>query len=324
MMGRSIRGGLVIEPHRHSGPKPVFPYLASVVFAILLAACTQATPTATPTPLPASQGVHTPEDYREQYERWPEEYKFAIDDEVTVRFSYPGPIIDWAGFAFISHIPSASSVVLRRPYSFVDAQGNISSKEIGEELWGEELMDFRHYESAEGEVRLESVLGDEVLMRRILSSAEEDRSSQPVPTPTKGSSDRSLVVAFGVVTPNPGPVINPTPAPTSTLIPIPTLTPLCKETIGIDITIDGRPVSLHESLCLTVREPERIRVQTAGGKSYVELQPETGEQTAGSFFWEEASLIEHFEAVLGQTLPKAPPPAPEWPPEIIPPPDRFR
>ena len=128
-----------------------------------------AIPTATPAPLPPSQGVHTPEDYREQYEGWPEEYKFAIDDEVSVRFAYPSPIIDFAGFAFISHIPSASSVVLRRPYWFVDADGNVSSKPDVEDIWGEEMIILRHYESGEGEASLESVLRDEALMRRILS-----------------------------------------------------------------------------------------------------------------------------------------------------------
>ena len=130
-------------------------------------------PTATPAPLPPSQGVHTPEDYREQYEMWPGEYKFAIDDEVSVRFAYPSPIIDFAGFAFISHIPSASTVVLRRPYTFLDSQGNVSSKETGEILCGKEIMIFRHYESGEGEARLESVLGDEMLIRRILAGPEE-------------------------------------------------------------------------------------------------------------------------------------------------------
>ena len=120
-----------------------------------------------------SQGVHTPEDYRNQYDGWPEGYKFAIDDEVSVRFAYPSPMIDWAGFAFISHIPSASTVVLRRPYWFVDADGKVSSKPDVEDIWGEEMIILRHYETGEGEARLESVLGDEALMRRILSGSGE-------------------------------------------------------------------------------------------------------------------------------------------------------
>ena len=123
--------------------------------------------------MPPSEGVHTPQDYREQYEGWPQGYKFAINDAVSVRFAYPSPIIDCAGFAFISHIPSASTVVLRRPYTFLDAQGNVSSKETGEDLWGEEIMVFRHYESGESEARLESVLGEETLMRRILAGPGE-------------------------------------------------------------------------------------------------------------------------------------------------------
>ena len=156
------------------GRRPVLRFLAAtLILAILLSACTQTTPTATPAPRPSSQGVHTPEDYRKQYEEWPAAYKFSIDEQVSVRFAYPSPIIDFAGFAFISHTPSASTVVLRRPYTFLDGQGNVSSKETSEELWGEEIMVFRHYESGEGEAQLESVLGDEALMRRILSGAGE-------------------------------------------------------------------------------------------------------------------------------------------------------
>ena len=59
--------------------------------------------------------------------------------------------------------------MLRRPYWFVDADGNVSFKPDVEDIWGEEMIILRHYESNEGEVRLESVLGDEALMRRILS-----------------------------------------------------------------------------------------------------------------------------------------------------------
>ena len=154
-------------------PSPVRLFVTSMLLAMLLAACAQATPTATPTPMPASQGIHTPEDYRLQYEGWPEEHRFAIDDEVKVLFAYPSDFIDWAWFASINHIPSASAVTLRRPYIILDSQGNVSSKETGELLWGEELIVRTHYESDEAEIQLEAVLGDEALMRRILARTGE-------------------------------------------------------------------------------------------------------------------------------------------------------
>ena len=154
-------------------PRPVLPFIAPVLVAMLLTACAQAAPTTTPAPRPQSQGVHTPEDYRLQYEGWPEEHRFAIDDEVKVLFAYPSNFIDWAWFASISHIPSASAVTLRRPYIFLDSPGNVSSKETGELLWGEELIVRTHYESDEGETQLEAVLSDEAMMRRILSKAGE-------------------------------------------------------------------------------------------------------------------------------------------------------
>lgn len=146
---------------------------AAVLLATFLTACTQVASTATPSPRPPSQGIHTPEDYRLQYEGWPEEHRFAIDDEVKVLFAYPSGIIDWAWFASINHIPSASAVTLRRPYTFLDSQGNVSSKETGELLWGKEIMVRTHYESGEGETQLKAVLGDEALMRRILSRTGE-------------------------------------------------------------------------------------------------------------------------------------------------------
>lgn len=151
-------------------------HLAQVSIPLMflaLAACAQATPTATPAPRPPSQGIHTPEDYRLQYEGWPEEHKLAIDDEVKVLFAYPSGIIDWAWFASINHIPSASAVTLRRPYAFLDSQGNVSSRETGQLLWGVELIVRTHYESDEAETQLEAVLSDEALMRRILSRIGE-------------------------------------------------------------------------------------------------------------------------------------------------------
>ena len=90
-------------------------------------ACTAAaTPTATPTPRPPVQGIRTPEDMRGKFEAWPEEYKFAIDDDVVVRFAYPSDFIDFGGAAFIDHIPSVSMVVL---YTAFSAETRVLSSE---------------------------------------------------------------------------------------------------------------------------------------------------------------------------------------------------
>lgn len=154
-------------------PRLVFLFLASMLFAMLVAACTQAAPTATPAPIPASLGMHTPEDFRLQYEGWPGEHKFAIDDEVNVRFAYPSNFIDWAWFALVTHIPSASTIGLRRPWIFLNTESSVSSKETGEDILGEEIVIRRNYTSTEGESYLEAVLADEAMMRRILARAED-------------------------------------------------------------------------------------------------------------------------------------------------------
>ncbi len=83
---------------------------------------------------------------RGQFTRWPEEYKFAIDDEVVVLFAYPSDIIDWAGAAFINHIPSVSTVVL---YTVFSSETR------------------RSYNNDGGRTRLEAVLADEALMQSI-------------------------------------------------------------------------------------------------------------------------------------------------------------
>lgn len=133
----------------------------------------QLAPTPTPAPMPPSRGVHTPEDFQLQYEGWPEEHKFAINDDVNVRFAYPSDFIDWAWFALVAHVPSASTVTFRRPWIILNTDSDVTSKESGELLWGEELIVRTHYETGEGEAHLEAVLADEALMRRILSRAKE-------------------------------------------------------------------------------------------------------------------------------------------------------
>jgi hypothetical protein len=156
--------------------------LVGLMALLLQAACVQASPTPTPTPKPAVQGVHTPDGMRAQYERWPDDYKVAIDEEVVVLFAYPSPIIDWAGFAFINHIPLASSVTLGRPFSIMWPDGTVipAHPDREEMIWGERLTVWRHYTSEEAKARLDAVLTDEGLMRRILGDA---LVAPPTPTP---------------------------------------------------------------------------------------------------------------------------------------------
>jgi hypothetical protein len=83
--------------------------------------------------------------------------------------------------------------------------------------------------------------------------------------------------------------------------------PLCEVTRGKEVEIAGQRIQLHESLCVTAKEPDRLRIQVAYGRSYVEVDPETGRQIGGSLAWEEANLFIHLEPIVGQRLPKAPP-----------------
>ena len=124
------------------------------IAAFLLAACGGAgpPPTPTPTPQPSVAGVHTPEDMRAQFAGWPDEYKLALNETVVILFAYPSQLLDWAGGAFLHHIPSVSSVVLFPVFS----------------------GDPRNYRNSEGRERLEAVLADESIMQSILAHIPED------------------------------------------------------------------------------------------------------------------------------------------------------
>jgi hypothetical protein len=65
----------------------------------------------TATPAPAEHGIHTPEQLRQHIEDWPAAYKIVVDEDIVIRFAYPDPILDWAGSAFVDHIPSMSNVI---------------------------------------------------------------------------------------------------------------------------------------------------------------------------------------------------------------------
>lgn len=130
--------------------------------AVLLLGCTAAattsngvepaaeessTATPTPTPDPLEMGVHTPEDVEAYFNQWPEEHKRRLSDDVVVVFTYPHPLANWVGGGIIYHIPSVSTI-------YLDFQGNVNEQ-------------LTHYESAEGQARLEEVLADAELMQEL-------------------------------------------------------------------------------------------------------------------------------------------------------------
>jgi hypothetical protein len=95
-----------------------------------------------------------------------------------------------------------------------------------------------------------------------------------------------------------------TPLPTTTLA----ISPLCAETRGTFVEVQGKRIPLHQRLCVQSIGPEYgVRVEVAGGRSWVSVDSKTGKQTGGSMYWEEVELFEHFEPIVGQTIPKAPP-----------------
>ncbi len=159
--------------------------LGTVALVALFALACAPPGTPTPTPSPRAQGIHTTEDMRARYERWPEEYKFALDGDTVVLFAYPSPIIDWAGFAFINHMPWVSSVTLGRPISVVLADGTVvpAQPELEHTIFGERLTVRSKYNTDEARARLEGVLADEEMMRRILQGPAAAATTPTPPDP---------------------------------------------------------------------------------------------------------------------------------------------
>ncbi len=109
-------------------------------------------PTPTPTPRAPSSGVHTPEDLRAMIANWPEEYRLVVDEDVGVLFTnLPNSVAEWAGAAMIYHIPSVSVAYL---YAWIGRS--------------------RYYNDDEGRTRIEAVLADEALMKRIVDRIPDD------------------------------------------------------------------------------------------------------------------------------------------------------
>jgi hypothetical protein len=83
--------------------------------------------------------------------------------------------------------------------------------------------------------------------------------------------------------------------------------PLCEATRGDEVRVAGVVYRLPESLCVTLREPNRLRVQVAYGSSFVELDPETGRPISQMRMWFDQPLDEHLAVFLPRP-PGGPPP----------------
>lgn len=93
--------------------------------------------------------------------------------------------------------------------------------------------------------------------------------------------------------------------------------PLCDETRGASVEIAGKTYPLHQALCVTLREPGRVRIQVAYGRSFFDLDPLTGRMLDSRLMFQEAPLYLHAGPIVGLSLPRgfpAPPPAPSPPP----------
>ncbi len=82
--------------------------------------------------------------------------------------------------------------------------------------------------------------------------------------------------------------------------------PLCEATKGGPVDIAGQSVRLHESLCVVLQQPARLRVQVAYGDSFVDVDPDTGRALRAVTQRQERALFGHLEAVAGGRLPRGP------------------
>lgn len=170
--------------------KKLFPTLTVMVLlamAVLLLGCTAAAPTSsgvepaveevssgTSTPDPLEMGVHTPEDVKAYFNQWPEEHKRRLSDDLVAVFTYPHPLANWVGGGIIYHIPSVSTI-------YLDFQGNVNEQ-------------LTHYESEEGQARLEEVLADVELMQELQAEVLGRWSqTQGVATPEPLDADEALM-----------------------------------------------------------------------------------------------------------------------------------
>ena len=82
---------------------------------------------------------------RDQFERHPEAYRFAVDDDVVVRVAYPSDVIRWSWAAILTHIPTLSSIEL-------DREGEVLRTD---------------FQGGDGKARLREALRDDATMARV-------------------------------------------------------------------------------------------------------------------------------------------------------------
>jgi hypothetical protein len=122
------------------------PFVLLLLSFSLLGACESkiALPFLPPTPVPERQEppVESPEEIRKRIDAFPAEYRIIVDAETAITFASPSPLADWAAAAWLSHIPSMSTVGL-------DWEGKVR---------------YENFRSKAGQVRLEQLLKDAELM----------------------------------------------------------------------------------------------------------------------------------------------------------------
>lgn len=91
---------------------------------------------------PPPESVFSAEEMRQRVTCHPDAYKILVEDDVAVLFAFPAGTIDWAGSAFVIHIPSVSEVVLdsQSQIIFTDYKSDLAQVEIEEVLQNPELM----------------------------------------------------------------------------------------------------------------------------------------------------------------------------------------
>jgi hypothetical protein len=80
--------------------------------------------------------------------------------------------------------------------------------------------------------------------------------------------------------------------------------PLCEATRGGTVEIAGRSIALPETLCVTLMQQARIRIQVAYGDSFVDIDPDSGRALRATTQRQERALFGHLETVAGGRLPR--------------------
>ena len=160
----------------------------TVLFTLVLTACSvdRATPTPTPTPRPEWQGDESAEALLGYLEGWPDSRKLFLDDDTLVWFmpNRRETAAEWASAALVYHLPSMSSIT-------IDYDGNVGTCGFG---WSP----GKKYKSEDGGDRLESLIANEDEMQRIRDRIEEIQGGL---APQRSKDDCIITVVTDEVTP---------------------------------------------------------------------------------------------------------------------------